>query len=148
MSKIVYTSVRGRIIDITEVNDVVFSDKVLGDGMAIIPTDGNICAPIDGIVESIFPTNHAFTIVGDEGIQILVHIGLETVSLNGKPFRRLVEVGSRVKAGKPIIKANLKKIMKKGLDPVVIIVLVEGKIESKTTEVESGAQEQILFTVF
>lgn len=148
MSKIVYMPVTGQIIDITEVSDAVFADKVIGDGMAVIPDDGNVCAPVDGIVESIFPTNHAFTMVGEDGIQLLVHIGLETVSLKGRPFRRLTEAGTKIKAGTPVIRADLKKIIRKGLDPVVIVVLAEGKLESKTEKKEAAALGQILFTVF
>ena len=145
MSKTVYAPVRGTKLDITEVKDPVFAEKILGDGMAVIPEDDWICAPIAGRVKDIFPANHAFTMEDDEGNQFLVHIGLETVNLQGKYFRRLVKVGDLVEQGTPVIRADMKKIKKKGYDPVVIVVLAEGKI-SRKMQTGEGAQEK-LFTV-
>ena len=77
----------GRCVPITEVGDPTFSEKILGDGVAIIPTDGKILSPVDGTISTIADTNHAFGFLSDDGLDILVHVGLETVALKGEGFK-------------------------------------------------------------
>lgn len=113
----------GEIIDISEVNDPVFSGKMLGDGAAVKPINSTAVAPCDGTVSNIFPTNHAFGITTKEGLEILVHIGLDTVSLNGDPFKRLADVGSKVKKGTPIIEVDFDKIKEAGKDTITAVVI-------------------------
>lgn len=98
--------VDGEIIKLSQVPDQIFSNKMAGEGVAIIPKNNIFTAPVNGLVNSIFGTNHGFTITMRNGITILVHIGLNTLELNGNGFYPLVKVGSIVKAGTPIIKVN------------------------------------------
>lgn len=114
--------VKGNVVEISEVPDMVFSQKMLGDGFAIIPTEGVVKAPVSGQLVQIFPTNHAFGIRTDEGLEILVHIGIDTVELNGEGFERQLEPGRYVKIGDPIIKIDLEYIQSKGKNTITPIV--------------------------
>ncbi|MCT4604555.1 MAG: PTS glucose transporter subunit IIA [Marinisporobacter sp.] len=113
----------GEIVDIEEVSDPVFSSKMLGDGVAIKPTSNRAVAPCDGEITQIFPTNHAFGITTKEGLEILVHIGIDTVNLKGEGFKRLVEVGTNVKKGTEIIEVDLDYINQSGKDSITPIVI-------------------------
>ncbi len=113
----------GQLIDITQVNDDMFSQKIIGDGFAIHPTSNTVHSPIDGIVTMISPTKHAFGIRNDDGLEFLVHIGIDTVTLNGDGFNLLVEKNTFIKMGSPVVEVDFKKIIKNGFDPVVICVL-------------------------
>ncbi|MGL5821241.1 MAG: PTS sugar transporter subunit IIA [Sarcina sp.] len=113
----------GKTIDLVNVPDPVFSQKMAGDGVAIETTGDIIVAPCDGELSLIFKTNHAFAMTLENGVELLVHIGIDTVSLNGEGFERLVESGQQVTIGTPIIKINRKFIEDKGLSlltPVLI----------------------------
>ena len=116
--------ISGEIMALENVDDAVFAEKMVGDGIAIEPSGGDlILAPIDGKVEKIFDTNHAFSIVTDSGIELFVHFGIDTVQLEGKGFERLVEEGKTVKRGTPIIKYDyefLKANAKTVITPVII----------------------------
>ena len=96
----------GKAVDIVEVPDEVFSQKMAGDGMAILPVGDTFCAPIAGKVVKIFDTNHAFTIDAGEGLSVTVHIGLDTVELQGEGFERLVQEGDEVEAGDAIVRID------------------------------------------
>ncbi|WP_432664263.1 PTS glucose transporter subunit IIA [Wukongibacter baidiensis] len=113
----------GEIVDIANVNDPAFSEKILGDGFAVIPSSKIAKAPCDGKVTQIFHTNHAFGITTDEGLEILVHIGLDTVKLDGEGFKRLVEVGDEVKEGTGIIEVDLDYIKNNGKDVITPVVI-------------------------
>lgn len=137
----------GEVTGIENVPDVVFSQKMLGDGFAMIPENGVVVAPIDGTVVQIFPTNHAFGIETESGLEILVHIGIDTVDLKGEGFKRLVEVDTRVKAGTPIIEVDLAFVgqhAKSLITPVVItnpdkvksMTLYKGKNVKVAAEIE------------
>ncbi|MDG3374879.1 glucose PTS transporter subunit IIA, partial [Vibrio parahaemolyticus] len=89
----VYAVATGKVIPITEVGDEVFSQKMMGDGFAVIPESGEIFAPVAGKVTSVFPTKHAIGLVTDSGIEVLVHMGIDTVQLNGEPFTVFVKEG-------------------------------------------------------
>ena len=147
MRNLIYAPVKGQVIDITQVNDPVFSEKMIGDGMAVIPNDPYVCSPISGIIESIFPTNHAFIVHDENNHQVLVHIGLDTVDLTESVFDRILEPQTKVHAGDPVIKANFELIEKKGFDPIVIVVLTEGKILAKTQLESIDSVSQVLFTI-
>ena len=96
---VIASPVNGRAIPIKDVPDPVFAEKVLGDGCALIPSDGRIYSPVDGVVSTVAETRHAYGFSSDDGMEILVHFGLETVSLKGEGFKSLVSVGERVKKG-------------------------------------------------
>lgn len=114
---------RGKAIPLSKVPDPTFSDEMVGKGAAVIPSYGYAVAPIDGKIVSAFKTGHAFTMVSNEGQEILVHIGLDTVKLNGEYFEVLVEDGQNVKQGDKVIKFDVDKLIELGYNmssPVVI----------------------------
>lgn len=120
----------GKIIDITEVPDPVFSQKMVGDGFAVEPTSGEVLAPVSGTLVQLFPTKHAFGILTQSGLEVLVHVGIDTVDLKGKGFEALAEVGSVVTAGTPILKVDLAVLSENGKStttPVVITNMAEVK---------------------
>ena len=121
----------GKLVPLSEVPDETFASGVLGEGIAIEPSDGLFCSPVDGTVETIAETKHAIGFAADNGLEILVHVGLETVSLNGEGFEILVKEGDKVKAGQPVAKADLALIRERGLKTITSIVLTGGADEKE-----------------
>lgn len=103
--------ITGKVMDISQVPDPVFAEKMVGDGVAIEPTDGLVLSPCQGRVVQIFPTNHALGIETKEGFDLLIHLGIDTVALKGKGFERLIEEGQTVEVGTPLIKMDLNIIV-------------------------------------
>lgn len=114
----------GNIINISEVKDPVFAQKMMGEGIAIQPTSKFICAPIDGTIQLIHDTKHAFGMQNEAGLEVLVHIGLDTVNLQGEGFKALAKAGDKVKAGTPIIEIDIDFLNEKGMDITTPIVLL------------------------
>lgn len=133
--------VTGKAIPLSEVPDPVFAEKLAGDGMAIIAEGDTVVAPADGELTLIFKTKHAFAMTLDNGLELLVHIGLETVSLDGEGFEQLVEQGTKVKAGTPIIKFNREFIKSKGLSLATPVLITNVDAAKKISPVESGNVE-------
>ncbi|AWK13972.1 PTS glucose transporter subunit IIA [Candidatus Fukatsuia symbiotica] len=120
----------GEIVNIEDVPDVVFAEKIVGDGIAINPTGNEVVAPVDGVIGKIFETNHAFSIESDDGIEMFVHFGIDTVELKGDGFTRIAKEGQRVKKGDVVITFDLALLTKKAksiLTPVVISNMDEMK---------------------
>jgi sugar PTS system EIIA component len=115
--------VTGKIIPIEEVDDKVFSEKMLGDGFAIIPEEDIIKSPCNGKIVQIFPTNHAIGLLADNGLEILIHIGMDTVELNGKGFERIIQSGDKVRVGDELIKFDRQFIKEKGKSIVTPVVI-------------------------
>lgn len=115
--------VNGKAIALSEVKDEVFAGGALGKGAAIIPEDGRICAPCDGVVSLVYPTGHAIGIQSENGAELLIHIGMDTVTLEGKCFDIKVKQGQAVKAGEILIEADLEGIRSAGLDTTTPIVV-------------------------
>lgn len=113
----------GKLIDITKVKDEVFSAGILGDGMAVIPEKGELYAPVDATVDTVFDSKHAISLIGDNGAEILLHVGLDTVKLEGMHFEPQVKNGDRVKAGQLLMKFDIKEIKKAGYDIVTPIII-------------------------
>lgn len=128
----------GKAMPLSEVPDPVFSQKLAGDGMAIMLEGDTVVAPADGEVTLIFKTKHAFAMTLDNGLELLVHIGLETVSLEGEGFEQLVEQGARVKAGTPLIKVDRDFILSKGLSLATPVLITNVDAAKSITAVESG----------
>lgn len=115
--------ITGISIPLSEVADPVFAQKMAGDGLAIEPSSNIAVAPADGELTLVFKTKHAFAMTLEDGVEILIHIGIETVSLNGEGFELLVKEGTKVKAGTPIIKFDKELIKSKGL-PLTTSILI------------------------
>lgn len=132
----------GKSVSIDQVPDPVFSQKMMGEGAAIVPTDNIIVAPVDGTLTTVAPTKHAFGFTGPDGVEILVHVGLETVGLNGEPFEVLVEAGSPVKKGQPVAKVDLELLKEKNINPITPVVICGGaqdaSISIHETETKAG----------
>lgn len=128
----------GQAVSITEVPDPIFSQKMMGDGAAILPENGTIVSPVDGELMMIAPTRHAYGFKAEDGTEILVHVGLETVGLNGEGFTVLKEAGSKVKAGEPVAKVDLDFLKEKGLNPITPVVITGGVDKDATIEVCFG----------
>lgn len=129
--------VSGKTLPLSEVPDPVFAQKMAGDGLAIIPEDDLIVAPVDGELILIFSTKHAFAMKTDDGIEVLVHIGLDTVTLNGEGFEQLIEAGKRVKAGTPIIKINREFIKSKDLSLISPVLITNSDNLKSITPLEN-----------
>ena len=121
----------GTLVPLSEVPDETFASGVLGEGIAIEPSDGLFCSPVDGTVETIAETKHAIGFAADNGLEILVHVGLETVSLKGEGFEILVKEGDRVKVGQPVAKADLALIRERGLKTITSLVVTGGADEKE-----------------
>lgn len=117
----------GRLLPLSQVPDQAFSQKILGDGFAIDPTDGKVLSPVDATVVQIFRTGHAIGLETDSGVEILIHIGIDTVKLNGKGFTALVQNGQKVKAGQELISFDLELI--KSIAPSMITPIVFTNME-------------------
>ena len=135
---LIYAPCKGRVVPLAEVPDPVFADKVLGDGFAVIP---------DGEVAMVFDTLHAVTLTSTQGAEILIHIGLDTVTLKGEPFKAHVAAGDKVKKGDLLIEADLDKIEKAGLNTIIPVLICNtddyGKI-SLQKEGDVSADEAVL----
>ena len=122
----VYSVADGQVIALEQVKDPVFAQKMMGDGFAVEPANGNIVSPVTGTVSSIFPTKHALGLVTESGLEVLVHIGLDTVSLEGKPFTIHVSEGQKVAAGDLLVTADLDAIRAAGRETSTVVVFTNG----------------------
>lgn len=122
----VYSVADGQVVALEQVKDPVFAQKMMGDGFAVEPANGNIVSPVSGTVSSIFPTKHALGIVTEAGLEVLVHIGLDTVSLEGKPFTVHVAEGQKVVAGDLLVTADLDAIRVAGRETSTVVVFTNG----------------------
>lgn len=122
--------IKGEILPITEVPDQVFSGKMMGDGFAIVPSEGTVVSPVDGKIVNLFPTKHAIGILSDSGREILIHVGIDTVNLKGQGFETLVSENDTVAKGQPLLKVDLDYIKKNAtsiITPIVFTNLSEGE---------------------
>ncbi|APF34093.1 MULTISPECIES: beta-glucoside-specific PTS transporter subunit IIABC [Microbacterium] len=134
--------VAGEVVPLDRVDDPVFGGGILGDGVAIRPSTGAVYAPLSGVVSSLLPSKHAFGITGDDGVEILVHVGLDTVKLDGAPFVAHVAQGDRVERGQLVLEADLEAIHLAGFDTITPVVVLNGDafdvVEALTGPVEAG----------
>ncbi len=115
--------VNGTCIPLSEVNDAVFSQKILGDGAAIIPSEGKVYAPVNGTVSTVFDTKHAIGLLSEDGVELLIHIGIDTVNLEGKHFTAHVESGQKIKQGDLLVSFDQEQIQKDGYDTVTPVLI-------------------------
>ena len=129
--RMVQAPVDGQLLALESVDDEVFAQRMAGDGVAILPIGDVFSSPINGVITKIFSTNHAYAVKSKQDLEVLVHIGLETVALKGEGFERLAQEGDEVKAGDPIIKADLAYIKAHAKDIITpILVTDESKYEA------------------
>jgi PTS system, glucose subfamily, IIA component len=140
----------GKSVSIKEVPDETFSSEMLGKGVAIIPSDGLVTSPTSGKVSMVFETLHAISILADTGEEILIHIGLDTVKMNGDGFSSYVKVGDIVKPKDPLIKADLEKIKSAGFNPITIMLIcnsTEFKSVESVTNIPVTNDSEILVVI-
>ena len=134
----VHSVAEGQVIELEKVQDPVFSQKMMGDGFAVEPANGQIVSPVAGKVTSVFPTKHALGLVTESGLEVLVHIGLDTVSLEGKPFTVKVEEGQTVAAGDLLVEADLDAIREAGRATSTVVVFTNGAAIKSVTLTQTG----------
>lgn len=137
----------GRTIPMDEVNDQTFAQELLGSGIAIVPSNGTVVSPINGTIATVMDTKHAVCIQGEDGLELIVHAGLDTVELNGKYYQTYKEIGDQVKAGDVLLEFDLEEITKAGYDvttPIVITNLGDYKITKCLTGQQVKAGEEVI----
>ncbi|WP_026694919.1 PTS sugar transporter subunit IIA [Peribacillus kribbensis] len=140
----------GKIVSLEQVPDPVFSEKMMGDGIAIEPAEGVVAAPVDAEILQVFPTKHAVGLKTASGAELLIHIGLETVSMNGEGFESFIKAGDKVKKGQKLITFDLNLIKEKAKSTVTPIIVTNGELFgelAKTSEHQAVQGETVLFTL-
>lgn len=139
----------GNIIELSEVNDATFSEKLLGDGVAIESEDGKVFAPFDGIVSALFPTNHAISLESDDGVEMLIHIGIDTVQLNGKYFFSHVEQNQKIKQGDLLIEFNKEAIKSEGYAIITPVIIANTDTYSNIIKMTNNkvTKEEVLLSI-
>lgn len=131
----------GKLVPLGQVPDQVFSQKLLGDGFAIEPADGKVYAPLSGTLSVVFPTKHAYGIQTKDGIELLLHLGIDTVELQGAGFRSVVRQGDKVKQGDLLCEMDLQAIQQAGKHTVCPILFTSGEAVSFTADRSVEAKE-------
>lgn len=139
----------GELVSIREVNDDTFREEILGTSVAIRPTEGKFYAPADGTVTTVFSTGHAAAVTTQEMAEVLIHIGLDTVKLNGRYFTVHVEEGQQVRKGDLLLEADLEKIRGEGYDTITPVVICNSDRFAKITLAQNGpvAQGDVIMTL-
>ncbi|BAM46728.1 PTS sugar transporter subunit IIA [Amphibacillus xylanus] len=138
--EVVYAPVNGEIVDITDAPDPTFAEKLLGDGIAIEPSDGEFVSPVNGEIINIFPTKHAIGILSEADVEYLIHIGIDTVSLDGEGFTAHIKQGDKVKVGDPLVSVDLGFVASKAktITPMVITNEVRSIDKELNQQVSKG----------
>lgn len=139
--------VKGKLVPLSNVNDPTFAEEILGKGAAVLPEDGNFVSPFKGTVQTVFGTRHAIGLVSDTGVELLIHVGLDTVNLNGKYYAALVKDGDAVEVGTPLLKVDLEGIKSEGYDiitPVIVTNTMDCGDVIAVSEGEIMPQETII----
>ena len=130
--------IAGRAVPLTEVPDEIFAQGMVGDGGAVVPGEsGEALAPLSGTLVKLFEGGHAFGIEGDDGVELIVHIGLDTIEMRGGGFERLAVEGDRVEAGQPIVRFDLEEIRNAGYDPITPVIVTNPE-EHPVRDLSSG----------
>lgn len=120
---VIAAPMKGKAVDLKMVNDPTFSEGLLGKGIAIIPSEGKVYAPVDGEIGLVFDTRHAVSLTADEGMEILIHVGLDTVNLKGEGYEAHVSAGDKVKKGDLLLSVDLDKIKEAGYDTITPVII-------------------------
>ncbi|MCF1783993.1 MAG: beta-glucoside-specific PTS transporter subunit IIABC [Lactobacillus mulieris] len=141
---IINSPIEGQLKSLNDIDDEIFASGAMGKGVAITPTNNLIVSPFSGVIKTIFPTKHAIGLISDTGIQVVIHVGIDTANLKGKYFETLVKENDHIEAGQPILKADLAKIIESGYSVISPIIVVNSKdyldvLPTKTTgEIKKG----------
>ena len=138
---------KGQIIDIAQVPDAVFANKYVGDGVAIYPTEGKVYSPVDGRIMLMAETGHAIGIGTKEGFEILIHIGLDTVAMNGEGFERLISEGDKVKAGQLLVNFDLELVKARAKSTVSPVVISNMEVVEKLDKIGLAGDQSVLMAV-
>ncbi len=133
----VFSPVQGELVPLSSVNDPVFAEGMLGKGAAVIPSDGKIVSPVNGKVITIFDTKHAIGLKSKDGVEVLIHIGLDTVKLNGEFFTAHVQAEEKVKIGDLLVEVDLEKIKEAGYDVITPVIVTNSDAFSDVKPLES-----------
>lgn len=136
----IYSPLKGKILELSKVSDQTFSTGCMGDGIAIIPDEGKLFSPVRGKILSVFPTKHAICIQSDDGIEILIHVGMDTVMLAGSGFKILINSGDTVDVGTPLLEFDLNLIGSSGYETTTLIVITNS---SKYCEIIHSKEDNI-----
>lgn len=140
---IISSPIEGEAVSIKEVNDPTFSQEILGKGIAIKPAKGRVVAPVDGEIALIFETKHAISIATENGVEILIHVGLDTVNLKGEHFKAYVKAGDKVKAGDLLVEFDVDKIKEAGYDTITPMVICNSADFSEVKESNLGNVKEL-----
>ena len=121
--RVVVSPVVGQAVPLSEVSDPTFSEEILGKGAAVIPSEGKIVSPVDGIIDLMFETGHAVSMRSNDGAEVLIHVGLDTVKLAGKHYTVHHKNGDKVRAGELLITFDLDAIKAEGYDPITLVII-------------------------
>ncbi|MGJ5703170.1 PTS sugar transporter subunit IIA, partial [Staphylococcus equorum] len=149
LETLIHSPLNGQVIPLPEVDDPIFAEGMMGQGIAIKPQDNTIYSPIEGTVSMIANSKHAVGITSPNGVEILIHVGLETVQLNGEGFELFVNENDAVKQGKPLISFNKKWLESNGYDTVIPIIVTNSAEFSEviTTDAVQVSQNDALLTI-
>ncbi len=139
----VYAPLEGEVVALSEVKDEVFSKEIMGKGIAIKPSKGEVVAPFDGTISAIFPTNHAIGLTNKNGVEVLVHIGLDTVELNGKHYKAFVKNNDEVKKGDKLVEFDIQEIEKAGYDVITPIIITNSSAYIDVIETDKKQVKQL-----
>ena len=145
----IYSPCLGVVKHLENVNDVAFAQKLIGDGIAVVPKEGNIVSPIDGEEAMVFPTGHAIGLKTDEGVEILIHVGIDTVELDGKGFKAFVKQGDKVKVGDKLLKVNLEEVINEGYEVDTMVLVTDIANYKKVVQVpeEKVSESDLIFNL-
>ena len=130
--------VNGQAISLSELNDAVFANKILGDGIAIIPADGKIVSPVNGKVATVAVGDHAYGFLTEDDVNVLVHVGLESVNLKGEGFKVLVKAGDAVKVGDPVAEVDVEFLREKGISLVTPVIVCGEDVQDRISGIVTG----------
>lgn len=135
---IMTSPMKGKLLDLKEVPDALFAEKMIGDGFAVDPQEGYVVSPVAGEIAHIFETNHALAIITDSGLEVLVHIGIDTVKMEGRGFTRLAEIGQKVENGTPLMKFDLELVRKEAKSSITEVVVTNMDMVKEMKIIASG----------
>ncbi|MEY8353854.1 PTS glucose transporter subunit IIA [Lachnospiraceae bacterium 54-53] len=132
-----YSITDGKLISIEKVNDPMFAQKMIGDGVAFISESGEVVSPCSGTVSAVFETNHTIGLMSDDGVEVLIHIGLDTVKENGKGFKSYIKEGAKIKRGQKLITFDIKYLESKGYDLAIPMIITN---MDRVSDIEYAAE--------